>query len=68
MNRPIARMNEDKEVLQARGPAPASLFRCSANRETAPTPILHLDLLNHDEGRFERLVKDIEKQLASSLD
>jgi len=38
------------------------------NRQPAPAPILQLDLLDHDEGRLERLIEDIEEQFACSLD
>src|SRR5512139_4250966 len=36
--------------------------------QAAPAPVLHLDLFDHDERRVERLVQNVQHQLARALD
>ena len=38
------------------------------DRQAAPTPVLQLDLLDHDESGVERLVQHVEQELADACD
>src|SRR3954454_3726207 len=37
-------------------------------RQAAPTPVLQLDFLDHDESGVERLVQHVEQELADACD
>jgi hypothetical protein len=46
-------------------PPPPAVF---GDGQAAPAPVFELDLLDHDEGRVERLVQHVEQKLADAGD
>jgi enoyl-[acyl-carrier protein] reductase I len=45
-----------------------ALFAVLHGRQAAPAPIVEIDFFDHHIGRFERLVEDVEQNLADALD
>src|SRR4249920_2187265 len=57
------------KLTKGDAPSPGqSLLAELKHRQTAPTPVLQLDLLDHHEGGVERLAQHIQQELADTGD